>query len=638
MATTQQHIPLYEPNSREEEAELSLKRTSFKNGVTWTLVIGFLLTILAEGAVQLVADIAAARALQDRQTPPPRRLFASWDVGGLNPTARQIADARGFWGWWGLLTPVPKIMAFETSLEENSVIGGQILPRMQAVLTGRLGAGNEKVYPGHGQWLFYRPEVDYLTGPGFLDPLQLQARARAAAVQPDPVKALVRFQQQLAARGITLIVLPAPSKPMLHPERFSSRYRESAGVLQNPSYPRFCQALTREGIRLFDPATAPLGATAAPLAGARTPQYLATDTHWSPEAMALTARTLAAYLTQEALLPARPPAGYTRRTESVSNLGDIAQMLKLPAEQRIYRNETVQVQPVITPDGRPWSPDPAADILVLGDSYCNIYSLDAMGWGAGAGFVEQLSYYLQRPADRITINAGGSFASRQRLAQELARGKDRLAGKKVVIYEFAMRDLAEGDWKLLDLPTVTARPTPTPAQPPTPAPIPVVPEPGAAQASATVQPPLPLPAVIPPKSGTTRPDPLPVIPPKTGHSPIPTPTPTPVPTPAGLRVRGTVTAIAPVPKPGSVPYKDCLVAVHLSGVTAVTGTLSTDELLVFVWGLKDNRLMPPASFQPGQGVTLTLTAWEKVEGRLGGLNRVELDDDAVLLLDTYWGE
>ena len=37
------------------------------------------------------------------------------------------------------------------------------------------------------------------------------------------------------------------------------------------------------------------------------------------------------------------------------------------------------------------------------------------------------------------------------LAKELQRGSDRLAGKKVVIWEFAARELACGDWKPVPL-------------------------------------------------------------------------------------------------------------------------------------------------------------------------------------------
>ncbi|RDJ93801.1 hypothetical protein B4Q13_19380, partial [Lacticaseibacillus rhamnosus] len=82
----------------------------------------------------------------------------------------------------------------------------------------KLGAGNEQVYLGHDEWLFYRPDVDYVTGPPFLEPKILAHRAHTAAVQPDPAKAIVAFRDQLASRGIDLVAVPIPMKPPLHSE------------------------------------------------------------------------------------------------------------------------------------------------------------------------------------------------------------------------------------------------------------------------------------------------------------------------------------------------------------------------------------------------------------------------------------
>ncbi|HUP41699.1 MAG TPA: hypothetical protein VM599_00670, partial [Thermoanaerobaculia bacterium] len=65
---------------------------------------------------------------------------------------------------------------------------------------------------------------------------------------------------------------------------------------------------------------------------------------------------------------------------------------------------------------------------------------------------EQLAYHLGRPVDRIAVNAGGSHTTRERLAQVLAGDPGRLDGKRVVVYQFAVRELSEGDWKFVDLP------------------------------------------------------------------------------------------------------------------------------------------------------------------------------------------
>ncbi len=92
-----------------------------------------------------------------------------------------------------------------------------------------------------------------------------------------------------------------------------------------------------------------------------------------------------------------------------------------------------------------------ARILLLGDSFTNIYSLGAMNWGIRSGMAEQLMALLNEPIDVIARNDAGAYATRQLLASEMKRGRDRLADKEVVIYEFAIRELADGDWKIIDM-------------------------------------------------------------------------------------------------------------------------------------------------------------------------------------------
>ena len=98
-------------------------------------------------------------------------------------------------------------------------------------------------------------------------------------------------------------------------------------------------------------------------------------------------------------------------------------MLQLPEDQEIFPPETVTIHPVETATGEPWRSREDAEILLLGDSFSNIYSLEGMGWGANAGLAEQLSYYLQKPVDKLCINDNGAFASRELLQQDLKNGQ-----------------------------------------------------------------------------------------------------------------------------------------------------------------------------------------------------------------------
>lgn len=331
------------------------------------------------------------------------------------------------------------MIRFEHRLEEESWVVQDLLPPVQLFLTGVLGTGNEQVYAGTDGWLFYRPAVDSLTGPGFLDEDVLEARGIEA--EPDPRPALLDLHRDLADRGIRMVVLPVPVKAAVHPEKLTSR--PVRPPVRNAAWEHFVQFLEREGIAVLDPAPALVQAAGS------APQYLATDTHWTPDGMELAAKALADWI--RASIPLQGPETAWRREErQVAGLGDLTRMLELPAGQRLFLPQRVTVRPIPV-----WQPDRGAEVLILGDSYTNVYSRSDLGWGTGAGLAEQLAFHLRRPVDRIAVNAGGAWASRQALARELAAGpagRNRLAGKKVVVVQFSARELAVGDWRRIALP------------------------------------------------------------------------------------------------------------------------------------------------------------------------------------------
>lgn len=421
---------------REEQAKREIGKTEITRAQAAVLASVFIATILTVPVIQHAigwqekrqtgsADglsfcgafdgVGAAMAKEWREAPSVLRRF-------LNPNA----------------TLLKRIDNSQDAMDKTCFLTGIATPPVQAVLC-RLGAGNEKACVGRDGWLFFEPGIRYLTGPGFLDPAQLDRRARTgneyvAPPQPDPVKAIIHFRDQLLEFGVNLLVMPVPVKASMYPDKFSRRYNSDSKPLQNVSHPKFVKRLQAEDIQVVD-----MAPTLAALRRGGRQTYLKTDTHWCPDAMEAVADLLAAQLSDE---ERGVPAIEDRR--SITNLGDIGVMLKLPEAQRIYPSETVSIHPAPMIAGD-------ATVLLLGDSFSNIYSLGAMGWGEQAGFAEQLSFCLQQPVDTIIRNDAGAHATRAMLAMDLARGKNRLAGKKVVIWQFSARELAIGDWKLIDL-------------------------------------------------------------------------------------------------------------------------------------------------------------------------------------------
>lgn len=437
---------------RELQAQREVGKTEIGRGVAVALALGFVIAVGWLAPTQAVLDWHRG----DPQLGDPHRgePGQSW-VRRLSPALAELAEgigaagalaARG--GFSSLVAANDRLLeAIATSedrLEETSVLRRRLRPRLQAVQTWFLDLGNEQAYVGHDGWLFYREDVDYVAGPGFLEPRVLERRSRSgrqwrAAPTPDPRPALIAFARRLSSRGVRLVVMPTPVKPQIHPDALSRRVALDDIPLQNPSFDRLVADLEAGGVEVFDPT--PILAAAARRGEA---QYLATDTHWSPNAVERVAAVLAERLRD--VVADVQPSGYRRLSVVVEGLGDTARMLELPAGSRLVPAERLRLRPVVDAAGRPWSSDRDARVLLLGDSFTNIYSDPSLGFGSGAGLAEQLSFELDRPLARRAMNAGGADGLRAVFRREIESDPDRLPALAVVVYQFATRDLAQGDW------------------------------------------------------------------------------------------------------------------------------------------------------------------------------------------------
>ncbi|MFM8982628.1 MAG: alginate O-acetyltransferase AlgX-related protein [Spartobacteria bacterium] len=506
--------------SREEAAEREIGVTRFSGGVKILLVAVFLGSILAIPCIQATRGFGLSWGAETKP-----------DSSGV---LGRLAAVSHFWktGFQGI----------EDSLEKNSFLTKTMLPAMQTVAFRYFGLGNEKVYVSRGGWLFYRPDVDYVLE-GAIKPVPLIAAAN---------KALAQLDAELKSNGIRLVVLPVPVKPVVEVGELASI--PASLPLHNASYQKFLDGLRADGIEVFDPTDLLLKAGQS----RGVSQYLKTDTHWTPAAMDLVAGALA-----NKINPTATPSSAWRKSApvKVKNTGDLAVMLQLLPGATAALAEKAEIQPVTLPDGSAWQPDSAAEVLLLGDSFTNIFSTADLGWGESAGLAEQLSWHLGKPVDRIAINAGGSLSVRQ----ELARNPARLDGKKIIVYQFAVRELTSGDWRPVTIPAVAK--------------------------------------AVPSRETTGQ-------------------------------IQGVIKAVSRLPAPGSVPYKDALISLHLGEINGDADA----EALVFLKGMTANVPTEAAALQAGAKISLGVVPWERVESRYGSITRIELEGEAAELDTVYWAE
>ena len=553
--------------SREQEAAEDLESRSFGGPALW--VMAFLGTVLlcAGGFLEVLSGRLGGWV----------RAAADASQSGHGAAVSNQREGDGLWKFPDWFPDGQRIRELEAKLIESSWASSELRPRVQGFLTAYLRAGNSQVVVGSDGDLFFRKDCEYVIGAGFLDPERIRRRSSMGGLQSDPVRAIVDFRDQLAGFGVDLMVVPVPVKPVLSGAALlgSGGQRGDEDTRQNASFELFKTRMLEAGVFIYDPA--PILSTRARSLGER--QFLFTDTHWKPEAMEAVAKGVAEAVGDRLGGQVSKDAGAVPQrlaTVEVKALGDTFALLGFGKAQKLWAPETVTIHPVGV-QGAFWRGNPRSDVLLLGDSFSNIYSVPGMGWGEAAGFAEHLSLALGRSVDAITRNSDGAFATRQMLQREMLSGRNRLAGKRIVVWEFAVRELMFGDWKQLPLTVGEAAPASF---------------------------------YCPPENSK-------------------------------VRILGMVREISSVPRPGSVPYQEHIASVHLGSVELIRDGGKRERVgdcLVHAWSMRAQQLTDVARLRAGEMASFDVTDWTGVGGELEKYQRSEFADPRLLAEPPVWGE
>lgn len=321
--------------------------------------------------------------------------------------------------------------AFEKQLEDSSITARTLRPWVQAIQFLVLRHGGEKTLRGRGDWLFYQPGIAAIT----------RRTSPSDSTVEQALAAVAHFRDALAARGIRLVVMPAPNKESVYPDQLATPSRSPGPIMPNPHTRRFLEGCATKGIEVIDLFAVFRSARAEP---ASVPLYLTQDSHWSPAGMERAAGAAAARLQGHAIGTSHIAPVVVRRH------GDLIRMLRSPPLEARLPPEEILCRRVIEPGSTvPYRDATHAGVLVLGDSFLRVYQEDEPGQ---AGFVAHLAHRLGQPVASIISDGGASTLVRQ----ELHRRPQLLAGARVVLWEFVERDLQLGTegWQLVPIPDI----------------------------------------------------------------------------------------------------------------------------------------------------------------------------------------
>ncbi|MHC4674150.1 MAG: alginate O-acetyltransferase AlgX-related protein [Planctomycetota bacterium] len=331
------------------------------------------------------------------------------------------------------------LRAFEKDLERACWFSRTLRPWMQYMQFVVLKDAGDKALIGRKGWLFYKPGVRYL--------MEKFPVGKDSVSKPgDCVSAVLSFRNQLAARGIQLLVVPVPGKASVYPDMLTSK----ANRIKRPVNSHTLETISKlrqAGIEVVDLGEVFSQARAGSGPVNHTDYYLPQDTHWSPEGMRLAANSVARRILDLGWV-AKGTVEYDLKSVTTKRYGDILQMMRVPQIERRFKPiELNCTQVVHAGTGRLYRDDPMSEILVLGDSFLRMYERDQPGSG---GFIAHLARQLKSPITSIVNDGGASTLVRQQLSRKPAI----LTDKKLLIWEFVERDIRFGKegWQQIPLP------------------------------------------------------------------------------------------------------------------------------------------------------------------------------------------
>ena len=302
-------------------------------------------------------------------------------------------------------------------------------------------AATTPVVQGSGGWLFLPSELRHVSVGKFWGEEAVKVSKATKPESADPLPAILDFKAQLDAVGIELILVPVPAKAFVYPEALGVTPTGRADTFHQQFYDK----LRKNGVTVIDL----LPDFFAQRNAAGGPVFCKTDTHWSGAGIRIAAEKITALLADKPWLKGAAKIKTTTVKRPVEITGDLQGMLggigKETVELNFVGTEASGGATAIPSDRQ-------SPVVLMGDSHTLVFDAGADMHATGAGLPDQLVHDLGVPVDLIGVRGSGATPARINLMRRVRGDAGYLAGKKVVIWCFTVREFTEASgWSTVTL-------------------------------------------------------------------------------------------------------------------------------------------------------------------------------------------
>ncbi len=299
--------------------------------------------------------------------------------------------------------------------------------------------GNKSVVEGIDGWLFLKEELLHVGSGKFWGDAAADATRTRKKQFADPLPAILAYNRALAAKGITLYLMPVPPKSLIYPDKLAAGLTAEAGEERVALYNEFYGLLRKDGVRIIDllPVLRRERSSGKQL-------YCRTDSHFSPAGMALFVDAVAAEIRKSGWYDAVKKREYIQKKQEIFIHGDLARM----AEMKELKEKLEISLVMLKETGKPVKSDPESPVILLGDSHTLVFHSGGDLHARGAGLFDLLSARLGFGVDLLGVRGSGVTPARIKLYQRSKKDSEYLDGKKVLIWCFTARDFTgSGGWR-----------------------------------------------------------------------------------------------------------------------------------------------------------------------------------------------
>ncbi len=320
-----------------------------------------------------------------------------------------------------------------------------------ATLAEQKVKGSPSLVIGRDDWLLHALELRHASNGVFWGAQAAKVNPRPAPQYADPIPAIIDFAAQLEKRGIELLLMPVPVRPVIYPESVLPP-EKLAGVsplpFLNTPESQFFAELRAQGIKVLD-----LNPTfLAHRHDKQGPLFGLADTHWTPQGMILAAREVAEQIANKGWYQDLCKHRFVTKFETCDFRGGLHEKLEeigLAANRELgqlsYRavklaaeggSQTINLR------------NPKSPVVLIGDSYATWHR------GRNASLAHQLAKELGILVDVLSTTGGGATDVRLDLIRTVRADPSYLAGKKLVIWCFGGRTLSTSQegWMKIPIP------------------------------------------------------------------------------------------------------------------------------------------------------------------------------------------